>query len=243
MNAIVAGEKEKRFEFVRAREGEVELRVGPHAELDVVFFADPPAGANEKLAVRAFVGEGARLGVVAVDVGRGGARRDIEVVFEGPDGSAALRGLAVLGGEGQVRNATVVRHRSPRTTSRQVFKDILGGRSQSQYDGLVHIHREGAGSDSDQLNRNLLLSDDARADSRPQLKIDADDVKATHGSTTGQLPPEEVFYLRSRGLDPQAARALWMHGFAQDILQEIPAPEVRRDLEARVRNELERVAS
>jgi len=112
-----------------------------------------------------------------------------------------------------------------------VYKNILGGAAQAEFNSLVHVFRGANKSDSQQLDRNLLLSDKARAYSRPQLKIDADDVKANHGAATGQLEQNELFYLRSRGLDKDYARFILTYGFAREILDKIEPVSLREKLE------------
>ena len=128
--------------------------------------------------------------------------------------------------------------------SRQRFKDILAGSARSEYSGLVHVTRGAVRSDSRQICRNLLLSEGARALSRPQLKIDTDDVKCSHGSATGKLSETELFYLRSRGLSPETARAMLIEGFAEEIVLELPEGDeaLRAEAHQLVRRELERVA-
>jgi Fe-S cluster assembly protein SufD len=122
-----------------------------------------------------------------------------------------------------------------------VFKNVLADKSLAEFSSLVHMWKGAFGSDSDQLDKNLLLSDDAIAYSRPQLKIDADDVKATHGAATGEVAGDELFYLKSRGLDDNTARSVLTFGFAEEIIQEIPFPAVREKLGAWVHAELEKM--
>jgi len=173
--------------------------------------------------------------------GEGLVRNDVRVSLDGPGASVTLGGLSVLSGAAGSHNHSVVTHAAPGTTSRQLFKDILSGASRSEYSGLVHVLRGAPGSDSNQLCRNLLLSDEARAHSRPQLKIDTDDVKCSHGSATGQLPANELFYLQSRGLSHEQARAILIEGFAEEVVLTLPE-SLRQEAHERVRHELERVA-
>ena len=117
---------------------------------------------------------------------------------------------------------TKVNHYSPSTTSTQLFKNILMDRSRSEYNGRVYVHPGSQLTDSSQRNHNLLLSDDARAYSRPQLEIYADDVKCAHGATIGQLNEQELFYLQSRGLSVPEARAILLHGFVEEVVDRFP---------------------
>jgi Fe-S cluster assembly protein SufD len=131
-----------------------------------------------------------------------------------------------------------VDHATPHTTSREIYKGILGEQSRGVFRGLVHVRPDAQKIDSQQSNMNLLLSDQARIDTRPQLEIHADDVKCSHGSTIGKLDNEALFYLRSRGLSENDARALLTRGFAAEICDALPANGVRAYASERVRNTL-----
>lgn len=237
--SVALSSSERHALVLREPVTELEICLGPNAFLQVTDVRSPSRGVRENAVSRAELAEGSRLEFVGVSCGEGSMRHRFEVDLKGKEASVSLKGLSVLSGGAAVLNDTVVHHSAPGTVSRQVFKDILSGRAESGYSGLVHVHRGADKSDSNQLNRNLLLSDNAAARSEPQLKIDADDVKCSHGSSTGRLPDEEIFYLRSRGIDASSARSLLIYGFANEILKEIPSAEVRGELEARVRKELE----
>lgn len=160
------------------------------------------------------------------------ARTELDVRLGGEDASYTADGLAVLTGRSQVSQILRASHEASRGTGRQCFKNILTDRAQSEFNSLVHVAAGTSANDSDQLNRNLVLSSDARAYSRPQLRIDADEVKATHGSATGQMRERELFYLCSRGLSPQEARLLLVRGFAREVLDKIADDGLRGELES-----------
>lgn len=170
----------------------------------------------------------------------GGAlvRQELEGSLEGPDAVCTLGGLSI--GERHQHLDTHLRivHRAPRTTSREVFKAVLSGQSRGVFSGRIIVQPAAQKTDAKQSNMNLLLSDDSRSYSRPQLEIYADDVKCTHGATAGRLNEEALFYLRSRGLPLAAARSLLVHAFAADILSEIGCAALRRRLEAALRAKL-----
>ncbi len=174
---------------------------------------------------------------------RGGAvtRNENEVCFLGARAEATLKGLSVLSGESQVYQHAVVRHEVGDCTSRQFYKNILADASKSEFNSLVAVEKDAAGSHSQQLNRNLLMSDFAQAFSRPQLRINADDVQCTHGATVGQIEKDELFYLRSRGLSEKEARFVLTYGFAHEFVEEITSPLLRSQMEKLVSEELERV--
>ncbi len=133
-------------------------------------------------------------------------------------------------------------HRVPHCISRQYYKNILADESRSEFVSLVHVAEGASKSDSQQLNRNLLLSDSAEAYSRPQLRIDTDDVIATHGSASGQLEDQELFYLQSRGLSKESAKLVLIDGFAAEMTSEILEKNLKSYLENAIHEGVQTVA-
>ncbi len=127
---------------------------------------------------------------------------------------------------------TVIHHRAPDTTSEQIAKGILDGESKGVFTGKIHIHPKAQRVASSQLNKNLLLSKKAQVHSQPQLEIFADDVKCSHGSTTGQLSDDEVFYFQARGIPADRARTILAHGFGLEIVQKIADKKAREHVSA-----------
>ncbi|MFQ5672899.1 MAG: Fe-S cluster assembly protein SufD [Nitrospinales bacterium] len=150
-----------------------------------------------------------------------------------------LNGLSVLQGEEQVHNYIKVVHAAPQCTSNQVFKNVVNDKSRSSVDGTVIVEKDSQLTVSDQLINNLVLSDDARADSKPNLMIYADDVKCTHGNTVGQVDEEQLFYLKTRGLSQEIAQTLLTKSFAASLVETIEFPSVRNDLENTLLKKLE----
>jgi Fe-S cluster assembly protein SufD len=144
--------------------------------------------------------------------------------------SLVLDGLALLG-EAQVADThSFIDHLVPHCTSRQTHKAIADDRSLAVFNGIIYVRRDAQGTDAQQQCRGLLLSTQARVDAKPQLEIYADDVKCAHGAAIGQLDPEALFYLESRGLRPALARNLLTYAFASDLLAGIPVPSLKRQL-------------
>jgi len=154
-------------------------------------------------------------------------RHDHNVQFEAPGARCELNGLYVLDGRQHVDNHTRIDHASPDCTSFERYKGILKDRARGVFDGLVIVQPGADGTDAHQSNANLLLSQDAEIDTKPQLEIYADDVKCSHGASVGQLDDDALFYLRSRGLDESAARALLMRGFGVDMIGRVDHPTLR----------------
>lgn len=181
--------------------------------------------------VDARVAAGGRLGSNAVQLGGRLVRYGIGVSLDGAGAAVVLNGLYAVRGRQHADFHTRVDHREPGGTSEQVYKGLLDGRGRGVFNGRVVVHRDAQHSDASQSNHNLLLSENAEIDTKPQLEIFADDVKCSHGATVGQLDERAVHYVRSRGLGEEAARALLTFGFAEDVLARMGAPAVRRHVE------------
>jgi Fe-S cluster assembly protein SufD len=143
---------------------------------------------------------------------------------------ATLDGLALLDHQQVADTHSFMDHAEPHTTSHQLHKCIVDGKARAVFNGQVRVAPGAQGTDAKQQSRNLLLSETARVDTKPQLEIYADDVKCSHGAAVGQLDPEELFYLQSRGLNADNARNLLTYGFAADVLMHIPVAGLRRAL-------------
>ena len=157
-------------------------------------------------------------------------REEVSTVLRGEGGESLLHGLYVISGEQHVDNRTVIDHAKPHCSSRELYKGILDGRSSGVFNGKIIVRKDAQKTDSKQSNKNLLLSEDAVINTKPQLEIYADDVKCTHGATIGQIDQEAVFYLRSRGIGLAEARALLTQAFASDVIEKIKFEPVRAKL-------------
>lgn len=149
------------------------------------------------------------------------ARLDVIARLQGEGASCRLDGIYVAGNGSHIDHHTFVDHAVPRCRSDQLYKGIVYGRGRGVFDGRVIVRPDAQRSDAHQLNRNLLLSDDAAVDVKPQLEIFADDVACTHGAAIGRLDPEALFYLRARGLGLSEARDLLVRGFANEVVERI----------------------
>ncbi len=158
------------------------------------------------------------------------ARHEINAVLAEEGVHCALNGLYLADGRRQVDTYLFVDHARPHGTSREEFKGVVGGRARAVFNGKVLVRQDAQQTDAHMSNKNLLLSKDAEADTRPQLEIYADDVRCTHGATVGQLDEDALFYLRSRGIAEQTARGFLIFGFAHDIIDRIPDAKVRSGL-------------
>lgn len=166
-------------------------------------------------------------------INHGGAivRNDIHAYLGGEGIHCTLNGLYLARGRQVVDHHMWIDHAMPHCHSYELFKGVLEDESRAVFNGRIHVHHGAQKTDAKQSNRNLLLSDAALCHSNPQLEIFADDVRCTHGSTTGHLDDEAIFYLRSRGIGEDAAKSLLTYAFAGEVLQEIKLDVVRHDLE------------
>jgi Fe-S cluster assembly protein SufD len=162
----------------------------------------------------------------------GGAlvRNNVHPVLAGEGGECLINGLFIGNGRQHMDNYMKVEHASARCESRQFYNGILDGKSRGVFHGRIIVHKDAQKTDAKQTNRNLLLSDEAQMDTKPQLEIFADDVKCTHSATIGQIDEEALFYLRSRGLDEAAAEGLLLFAFASECLERMNPGLIRNYL-------------
>lgn len=158
-------------------------------------------------------------------------RNNVHPVLAGEGSECLINGLFMANGRQHMDNYMLVEHASPHCDSRQFYNGILNGQSHGVFHGRIIVHKDAQKTDAKQTNRNLLLSDDAQIDTKPQLEIYADDVKCTHGATIGQFDENALFYLRSRGLAEAAARHVLLLAFANECLDRMTSPQVRDHLE------------
>ena len=178
------------------------------------------------------LGEYAWVKSHTVLLGGGLVRNNVSPVLAGTDCECVINGLYVGDGTQHLDNVMRVHHAAPGCRSRQFYKGILNGNSRGVFTGRIVVDPAAQQTDAVQSNRNLLLSEGARVNARPQLEIFADDVKCTHGCTTGEVDPDAVFYFRSRGLDEPTARAMLIYAFAAEGFQRMDLQPVRQLLAA-----------
>ncbi len=157
-------------------------------------------------------------------------RNDVNAVLStGCEGT--LNGLYLVNGKQHVDNHTALDHAAPHAASHELYKGILGGRSSAVFNGKIFVRKDAQKTDAKQTNKNLVLSENAVINTKPELQILADDVRCTHGATVGQLDEEALFYLRARGIEKTDARDLLIYAFARDVIDRIGVASVRKYLE------------
>ena len=181
-------------------------------------------------------GRNANVASHSVLLGGGIVRNNVHPVLAGEGSECLINGLFVGHGKQHLDNYMLVEHAKPHCSSRQFYNGILDDNAHGVFHGRIIVHKDAQKTDAKQTNRNLLLSDNAQIDTKPQLEIYADDVKCTHGATIGQIEENALFYLRSRGIDEVSARKLLLMAFANECLDRMREDSVRSDIEKLLSN-------
>jgi Fe-S cluster assembly protein SufD len=150
----------------------------------------------------------------------------------------SVDGLYMVESDQHTDTHSVIDHQQPHCNSHQLYKGILDGNGRAVFNGKIFVREGAQKTDARQTNKNLLLSDKARVDTKPQLEIYADDVKCAHGAAVGQIDPEELFYLETRGIDPELGRNLLTYGFAEEVIARIKMESIRSELDQAVLRQL-----
>jgi Fe-S cluster assembly protein SufD len=174
---------------------------------------------------------GCQLTAHAVTLSGSLVRNNVHIVLDGDGAGCVLNGLYLGDKQQHIDNFTEIEHAKPRASSLELYKGVLSGSSHGVFNGRIVVHKDAQKSDAKQSNKNLLLSGNAMVNTKPQLEIYADDVKCSHGSTIGQLDPDALFYLRSRGLSLDEARSLLSFAFASDVVSRVKVGSLRQRLD------------
>ncbi len=188
-------------------------------------------------------GRSANVASHSVLVGGALVRNNVHPVLAGEGSECLINGLFVGAGRQHIDNYMLVEHANPHCGSRQFYNGILDDHAHGVFHGRIIVHKQAQKTDAKQTNRNLLLSDDAQIDTKPQLEIYADDVKCTHGATIGQIEGDALFYLRSRGIDEASARLLLLVAFASECLERMKEGGIREHIEKLINDRILQMAT
>ena len=208
-----------------------ELIAGDNAQIQHYMIVREGAGSNNFSTLRIQQGRSANVATHSLLLGGSLIRNNVHPVLAGEGSECLINGLFMGNGAQHMDNYMLVEHASPHCDSRQFYNGILNGNAHGVFHGRIIVHKDAQKTDAKQTNRNLLLSDDAQIDTKPQLEIYADDVKCTHGATIGQFDDTALFYLRSRGLPEASARHLLLLAFANECLDRMNSTQVRDHIE------------
>ncbi len=220
----------------------VTMNVGAAAAASHVRIQDRGRHHIQTSKTRVCLGKDARFCSASFDLGGGLVRNDIDIDIANTGAEVSFDGLYLAGDGQHIDNHTRVDHRVGPATSRQEYRGILNGRCRCVWNGKAIVHEGADGTDADQANHNLLLSEKAEIDAKPELEIYTDDVKCSHGTTVGQLDESALFYLRSRGLDRNSAMKVLTHGFAAGLVSRVPVEAARDAISALLEQRLEELA-
>lgn len=184
------------------------------------------------------LGRASSYDTTSINVGARLARHDVSVVLDHEGAETSVDGLYVVGPDQHSDTHSVIDHKQPHCNSHQLYKGILDGNGRAVFNGKIFVREGAQKTDAMQTNKNLLLSDKARVDTKPQLEIYADDVKCAHGAAVGQIDPEELFYLETRGIGPELGRNLLTYGFAEEVIGKIKIESIRSQLDEIVLRQL-----
>lgn len=218
---------------------EMVLSEGAHGEFIRIQVEDVVA--THVSSSRFYLDRNSKLETLSISAGAKLGRNDLSVHLVGEGAEAQVNGMTISGGHQHLDNKTLIDHAVGQCTTTQLYKSVLGGHSRSVFTGRVHIKQDAQKANSEQLNQNLLLSSSAEANSKPELGIYADDVKASHGSTIGQISKEEIFYLQSRAISKEAALELLSFGFVQELVDKVSHQKIKQWLTLVVAQQFKRV--
>ncbi len=211
-----------------------ELLLEAGARVELVQLQAEPAPRIHFSSVHAELERDARFDSRIVSLSDGLLRSELDVRLMAPGAGTAMDGFFFGHGEGHLDHFTTVTHAAPHCTSAQEYRGVLGDRAKGVFRGRVVVHPGAQKTDARQSNPNLLLSETASIDTRPQLEIYADDVRASHGSTIGQLDPDALFFLRARGIAEAEARVLLTRAFASAVVDALSDPMLREEIARRI---------
>jgi Fe-S cluster assembly protein SufD len=205
----------------------IALQIDQAAQVSYVRIQDRRIGHIQTGRLSVALGADARLNMASYDLGGGLVRNDVDIDINEPGANVVFNGLFLAGDGQHIDNHTRVDHRVGPASSSQEYRGILNGRCRCVWNGKAIVHAGADGTDANQANHNLLLSDHAEIDAKPELEIYADDVKCSHGTTVGQLDETALFYLRSRGINKREATQILTHAFAADLVTRAPVPTAK----------------
>jgi Fe-S cluster assembly protein SufD len=216
-----------------------ELMAGDGASVEHLKFQDENLAAYHIASIHAQFGRNSNTILHSIATGAKLSRNSIHAHLAGEGLECVLNGLYLTRGDQLADHHMVVEHAQPHCASHEYYNGILDGRSKGVFHGRILVRQAAQKTDAKQTNKNLLLSDDATIDTKPQLEIYADDVKCTHGATVGQLNEESIFYLRTRGIGTDTARRMLIHSFAGEIIERIRFRTARDEMDRLVWDRLE----
>jgi Fe-S cluster assembly protein SufD len=207
-----------------------EIELGPNANLQHIRLQNDDENAVNTNLVHLKADKDAVYNGFSLNMGAKLSRHEIHAEINGQNSEISFNGLNMLNGEQHGDTTILIEHKAPHCRSNQFYRTLLDDKSRGVFQGKVHVHQEAQKTDGYQLSNTLLLSTDAEMDTKPELEIYADDVKCSHGATTGQLDEEPLFYLRQRGLNEAQARLLLVQAFVDEVAEKVENESLRNGI-------------
>lgn len=219
-----------------------EITVEADAWLDHIRVQADSRAATHLSFAKAMVAAGGRYDSFVMTVGALLSRNEIEVVLDGEGATCHLNGAYLINGRQHADTTTFITHAKPQCTSSEIYKGVLDGKARGVFQGKILVAKDAQQTNGHQLNRAILLSDGAEVSTKPELEIYADDVKCSHGATTGELDDDSLFYLRARGIPAAEARRLLVRAFVREQIDELALESVREHLDGLMSGWLDQAA-
>jgi len=219
----------------------IDIQQAADSQVNYVRIQDRDTLHNQTGRLRVSLDERSQFHHAAFDFGGDLIRNDLDIQINGRDSLASFSGLYLASDKQHIDNHTRVDHRVGPARSEQEYRGILSGKARCVWNGKAVVHPGADGTDANQANHNLLLSERSEVDAKPELEIYADDVKCSHGTTIGQLDEAALFYLQTRGIDSSSARQLLTRAFAQKIVDISPIPSIQKIISDQVARRLARL--
>lgn len=204
-----------------------EAVVGPNADLELYAVQNDAGNRFQQGLTHIHQADSSRVNTFTFTLNGKLVRNNLQLALDGEGIESHMFGLYLVTGDTLADNHTVVDHRKPNSFSNEIYKGIMDDNSKGVFNGKIYVRPQAQKTNAFQANRNILLSDKAVVNTKPQLEIWADDVKCSHGCTTGQLDEEAMFYLQARGINKETARAMMLYAFAVEILDNVKNPELK----------------
>jgi Fe-S cluster assembly protein SufD len=207
-----------------------EIELGPNANLQHIRINQDAPEAVQTNMTGINAAKDAVYNGFTLNMGGKLTRHEIHAQIEGPNAEISLNGVNLLNGAQHGDTTILIEHKAPHGRSNQFYRSLLDDKARGVFQGKVHVHQKAQKTDGYQLSNTLLLSPDAEMDTKPELEIYADDVKCSHGATTGQLDEHPLFYLRQRGLNEAQARLLLIRAFVDEVVDKLEDKKIRADI-------------
>lgn len=195
---------------------------------------------EENIFMKINVDENTNLTIYDIQIGTENIEKNIEVNINGANAKVEIFGLCILNENTKNKTKITVNHMVGNSESTQIYRSILDNKSRSDFEGKIYVAKDADGTIATQESKNILLSDTSIASMTPSLEIYSEDVKCSHGATSGQLDPEALFYMRSRGIDTAKAKELLTYAFAKEIIDKINSESFKEEIDKKIKRKLEK---